>query len=112
MARIAIAEPSTALRQLLAQVVTDLGHEPVHLAGGERRCEIDLLLVEPDWPQARRLAECFRRHQPGLPIACISNRSTSPWAEALGIAGYLVKPFSLRELEALIGASLAGSAPG
>ena len=85
MARILIAEPTPALHQLLEQVVTDVGHEPVDAAGACEKLACDALILEPDWPGARRLAECLRHTAPTLPSSIVSlhaDRWTAPFWEA------------------------------
>ena len=106
MARILIAEPTPALHQLLEQVVTDVGHEPVDAAGACEKLACDALILEPDWPGARRLAECLRHTVPTLPVVCVSKRSSSSWATEFGVDAYLVKPFALQDLEEAIVASV------
>jgi DNA-binding response OmpR family regulator len=106
VARILIAEPTPALHQLLEQVVTDVGHEPVDATGVCEQLVCDALILEPDWPGARRLAECLRHTVPTLPVVCVSKRSTSSWATEFGVDAYLVKPFTLQDLEEAIAASV------
>jgi hypothetical protein len=95
MARIAIAEPDTQVRQLYAEIVTELGHEPVAAP------PCDLLLLEPAWDDARRQAEILRAAQPDLPIVCVSSRRPNEWTDEL-CGEFLRKPHSLDDLRRAI----------
>lgn len=110
MARILISEPREDVRQLLARMLTRLGHEPivVTMPAPEQLLSADLLVVEPAAPIGAVLAQAASVADPSLPLICAS--VTVPAAELtdLGVvfAASLVKPFTAEQLDAAIGRSL------
>jgi DNA-binding NtrC family response regulator len=105
VARILIAEPDRSLRQLLAHMVTEFGHEPA----GPESSDCDVLIVEPAWEQGRRLAERLRAGVPGLPIICVSHASPSSWRDEVAPIAFLAKPFTLADLERAVADAVAQS---
>jgi CheY-like chemotaxis protein len=101
VARVLIVEPSSEVRALLAHVVSDLGHEPIP-AQEPTAAEIasaDVSLVEPASPQALATAQELRERRPDLPLVCVSIHPKTPEVTALKPDAYLVKPFSLGQVE-------------
>ena len=106
MARILIFEPHADISALLELVVRRLGHEPVVVEdvfadiGG-----IDAAVIEPGdgngVPLARRL------YDQATPVIFTSIFPADPELLALAPVSYLVKPFSLFELEAALNAALS-----
>jgi CheY-like chemotaxis protein len=95
MARICVNEPNPETRDLLALLVTRLGHDVV-----ER--DADVVLVEPveDGPGAVGLA---RRANPRARIVvCSIALHDRDELGALRADGFLLKPFGLAELRAAI----------
>lgn len=108
MAKILIVEPSEEIAELLSVIVRRLGHEPaVHVTGRELP-DADAALVEPAYPWTLELAETLRKREAALPIVCLSIYPASEAVLALEPAAYLLKPFTLGELEAAIADALAG----
>ena len=107
MARILIIEPHAEVRDLLARVVTRMGHEPVPSTGrGEDDLSgIDVVLLEPAaWEGvdvARAAKSC------GATIVGVSIFPASEEVGELQPVAYLLKPFSLAELEQAIAAAVA-----
>jgi len=97
MATILVSEPYAEVRELLAHVIEAMGCEaPTSpLADADA---IDLLLVEPGWPEGLALARSLRAARPGLPIVCLSIYPRELETDLLYPAAYLVKPFSVAEL--------------
>ena len=67
---------------------------------------IDLLLVEPGWPEGIDLARRMRDARPDLPIVCLSIYPRE-LERLLFPAAYLVKPFSVAELQGALRNALA-----
>ncbi|MGH3022134.1 MAG: hypothetical protein ACRDNI_00630 [Gaiellaceae bacterium] len=102
MARILVFEPNPEVRALLAHVVTRLGHEPVYAEDGPGDFlpdDADVLLIEPADRRALSVAQMLRLRHGGLPIVCTSIFPATPESQELRPVAYLVKPFSLVELE-------------
>jgi CheY-like chemotaxis protein len=105
MALVAIAEPHDEIRELVARVVSALGHECVDArddaSSGERRA--DVLVFEPSHDEAFQLALRLRREQPGMPLIMISVFAPTKETRALNPVAFLSKPFSLMDVENAIG---------
>lgn len=102
MARILVCEPNPEVRALLAHVVARLGHEPVQAEDGPGDVltdDADVLLIEPAYQRALSMAEMLRARQGELPIVCASIFPPTPEWQELKPVAYLVKPFSLADLE-------------
>lgn len=106
MARIHIIEPTDEIAQLIAHVVTGLGHEPV-FGLPVRADAIDALVVEPGSPSTLEAARAARAERRDLPIVVTSIYPTSPETLALDPSAYIVKPFRLAHLEQAITAAIA-----
>jgi DNA-binding response OmpR family regulator len=107
MATILISEPCPDLRVLLEAVVRRAGHEPV---GQGELTEDDtpaVMILEPASGHGLAAAARLRRRLGNLPIICASILPPSAETRALEPAAYLMKPFSLRELDAAITYALA-----
>ena len=112
MARILILEPHPELRELFSLVTRRLGHEPVVPNGRppEEYTDLDVVLVEPAGQRGLAVAELLRERSPETRVVCASVLPASEAAGALDPVAYLVKPFSLAELEqALTAAAGAGA---
>jgi CheY-like chemotaxis protein len=102
MARILIAEPSAAVRQLLEHVITDLGHQAMTPAGLSRDLDCDVLLLEPAWPVGCALAWQLLARRSTLPIIFVGSTKHAKLAETLVAHTELAKPFALEDLERAI----------
>jgi CheY-like chemotaxis protein len=102
MARILIAEPSAAVRQLLEHVITDLGHQAMSPAGLSRDLDCDVLLLEPAWPHGCELARQLLARKSTLPIVFVGSTKHTRLAETLGAHAEIAKPFALEDLERAI----------
>ena len=108
MPRVLIAEPSPPVRELLATIVRMRGYEAVELLPGEAPpADVDLVLLEPLWPEGRRAVEALGACGEDVPVVCVSVCERSRATEVACTAGYLVKPFGVRELERAITRVLA-----
>lgn len=112
MARILIAHPAASIRQLLEQVVEELGHEAGTSADAPSALACDVLVLDPGWPDAYRLALKLRARRPGLPIVCVSSRSPSAFAAQLPSSAFLVLPVALEELEQALRDAVAEAEAG
>ena len=99
VARILIAHPSASIRQLLEQLVAELGHEAGTSTDAPGALACDVLVLDPAWPDAYRLALKLRARRPALPVVCVSSRSPSAFAAQLPSSAFLVLPVALGELE-------------
>jgi DNA-binding NtrC family response regulator len=112
MARILIAHPAASIRQLLEQVVEELGHEAGTSPDAPGALACDVLVLDPDWPDACRLALKLRARRPGLPVVCVSSRSRSAFAGQLPCSAFLVLPVALAELERALRDAVAEAGAG
>ena len=110
MAKILIIEPHAEVRELLARVVTRLGHEAVETVDGDRGASgIDAALVEP---AARGSLELLRElYWARIPIVCVSIYPATADVLSLGPVEYLLKPFALTALERAVDAATTSRAP-
>jgi DNA-binding response OmpR family regulator len=72
--------------------------------------DADVLLVEPGDARAFELARRLREARPDLPVVCVSIYPAGPETAALSPTAYLVKPFSVGELQRVLAAALNGHA--
>jgi CheY-like chemotaxis protein len=98
VARILIVESHAEVRELLERVIGRLGHEAVPAQPGELDLSaIDACVLEPAVSAgdetARALAEA------AIPTVCVSIWPPSAELRELEPAAYLLKPFSLGDLE-------------
>jgi hypothetical protein len=108
VARILIADPTPELVHLFSQVVRRLGHEPLVPGDEVGDHDADLFLFEPGSEDAVATAETLRRTSPDIPLVCVSIFPPGERSRALAPAAYLVKPFSLSALEAVLTNVLGG----
>jgi CheY-like chemotaxis protein len=104
MATILILEPAKDVRELVAFVARSLGHEPLFSASWMRESppEVDAVVLEPAWEWGLALARSLRERDSRLPFVCISiypARALGPDVSARSARRYLLKPFSVAELE-------------
>ena len=110
MARILIIEPHPEVRDLLVRAVGRLGHESIVDADVSSPAAVDVVLLEPADPVALRVASAMRKAC-GTATVCVSIYPPSSEAAALEPVAYLLKPFTLRELEHALAAALATAEP-
>src|SRR3954464_1909780 len=116
MTRVLIVEDDNVVAKAMAQHLDAAGYDPLVVGRGELGlarprydspdvCVLDLMLPELDgW----RLIETARAEGIGTPIVVVSARGTEHdrvHALEIGADDYLVKPFSMRELVARVGAA-------
>jgi CheY-like chemotaxis protein len=106
MAAILISEPHLEVRELLARVIEAMGAEPLVDAPASAHA-VDLLLIEPGSEAALELARRLRAERPDLPIVCVSIYPPQLESDLLCPAAYLVKPFSVAELQGVLRNALA-----
>ena len=108
MARVAIGEPYAEVRELLVRVVESAGWQAV--VEPDDAVGADLVLVEPGDARSFELARRLRETRPELPVVCVSIYPAGPETDALSPTAYLVKPFSVGELQRVLAAALNGHA--
>jgi two-component system alkaline phosphatase synthesis response regulator PhoP len=116
VAKVLIIEDDDVIAQGMARHLGSSGFDPLTVANGEAGlarlrferpdvCVLDLMLPGTDgW----KLIESARNEGIGTPIVVVSARGTEHdrvHALELGADDYLVKPFSMRELVARVGAA-------
>jgi len=94
--------PAASIRQLLEQVVEGLGHEAATSPDIPSALGCDVLVLDPGWPDAYRLALKLRARRPELPVVCVSSRSPWTFAAQLRSSAFLVLPVGLDELESAL----------
>jgi CheY-like chemotaxis protein len=109
MARILIVEPHVEVRELLERVVRRLGSEPVRPSPDLVLREIDAAVVEPAGPRGEEAVRAL--HEAGVPTVYVSIYPPTPEIREYRPLAYLLKPFSLAELEEAILAATAASPP-
>src|SRR5215218_6606004 len=116
MAKVLIVEDDEVIAEGMARHLSSAGFETVRVANGSQGlarlrferpvvCIVDLMLPGTDgW----RLIESAREEGIGTPIVVVSARGTEHdrvHALEIGADDYLVKPFSMKELVARVGAA-------
>jgi DNA-binding response OmpR family regulator len=110
MARILIFEPHPDIRALLELVIRRLGHEPTLFEEGvSDPAAVEAAVIEPGEGVGMPLARELRRRD--RPVIFASIFPADQELLALEPAAYLVKPFSLSELESALGRALARLVP-
>lgn len=97
VARILILEPHSEVRDLMAYVVEDAGHEVV--LDQEGAAPADAMLLEPTSPFVRRVARRVLAERPQTTVVCVSIGPPSTVSSSLRPAVHVLKPFSLGELK-------------
>jgi CheY-like chemotaxis protein len=111
MAIVLIAERDGDLRRLYAAVVRGMGHEAAFAVDLGQPGRADVLLVEPAQSECLEVAEWLRQQRPELPIVCASIHDATPEATFLAPSSYLLKPFSLLQLNEALEAAIDQAAP-
>jgi CheY-like chemotaxis protein len=101
MPTVLISEPHLEVRELLARVVEAIGFEAL-LDVPEQTDAIDVLLIEPGSEQALARARRIRADRPELPIVCVSIYPPQLESDLLAPEAYLIKPFSVAELQGVL----------
>jgi two-component system chemotaxis response regulator CheY len=115
--KVIVVDDSLVMRKIIAGVVKELGHEPLHAANGqhlldileERAEEIGLILLDWNMPGLDGMEILKRmRERSGyntIPVFMVSTESEdAKMEEAIntGAKDYLAKPFTTKELAAKI----------
>lgn len=66
--------------------------------------------IEPGDASSFELARRARERRPGLPLVCVSIYPPGPETEPLSPSAYLLKPFSVAELQRVLADALDGHA--
>lgn len=97
--RVLILEPHPDVRDLIERVVRRSGHDPI-IGTPDTELEVDAAVIEPGAELG--LATARRLKEQGTRIIFVSIFSAEEGALQLAPTAYLVKPFSLRALEAAL----------
>jgi hypothetical protein len=99
------------VRELLQHVVIRLGHEPVYEDGTPNGSlgDVDVILLEPAHRPGLAAAKIVRLRDESIPVVCASIEPPDGSLAALKPVAYLLKPFSLPELEHALTKALAQS---
>jgi CheY-like chemotaxis protein len=118
MPRILLIDDDEAVRRLLAEVLTSVGHDVTFANDGHqavssfRAAPADLVVTDLTMPihDGIEVITTFKREFPDTPIIAMSGESTkSPKplaARKLGAVAVLEKPFSISEFLGVIGNAL------
>lgn len=109
VATILIIEPDATAHQLLADFVSELGHDvagPEDTASGAGP---DLVLLEPADEGSLALAQAMRADDRHVPIVCVSSEDPTDEVRELGPSAFLRKPFRGRLLEWAIDEALVAA---
>jgi DNA-binding NtrC family response regulator len=110
VSHVLIEETHEDVRKLLEVILERLGHESVALNHQRpHAAEIDLLIVEPTSARASELVRALRRERPDLPIVAVSIAPRAGEWNQFELSGYLMKPFSVSEIEELISKCISQS---
>src|SRR5437588_4633880 len=110
--RVVVADDDGAIRELVTEGLIEAGYLVDVAADGEealRRIEQhvpDVLLLDMRMPRLSgwEVAHALRERAVRVPIVVMTSAiSARGWAEEIGAAGYLGKPFDLDDLIAVIG---------
>ncbi|SDR81734.1 response regulator [Opitutus sp. GAS368] len=117
MARLLLIDDDELLREVLAEVLTSVGHTVTQAADGRSALAhpgIELVITDLVMPGCEGLETiaALRQKRPGLPIIAISGASTNSqiylkMAAQLGAHRALSKPFEFAELLRLVDELLA-----
>lgn len=97
VAKVLVLEPSADVRDLFVLLLGRLGHETTVSEDG-----VDVVVVENADPDAFDTALDLRKRRPELPVVCASIEPRTPNVDPLEPAAYLVKPFSISQLDAAL----------
>jgi hypothetical protein len=106
VARVLICEPHPEVRELLSRIVVRLGHDPV-LDDAELG-PVDAILLEPAHAPSVERAGAFKAVDEQIPVVCASIDLPNAGTRRLSPISYLVKPFSLPDVEHALSEALAG----
>lgn len=125
MALILVVDDEPDLLTLLGDQIAALGHDVVTARDGaeglrqasDRRPDViltDVIMPDMDGPQMleRLRARPETRDIPVIALTALTDRRTRNRLGALGVKGFLVKPYSMRDLAELIRSALSPSAWG
>lgn len=105
MKTILVCERNLEVRELLVHVIAAMGCEAV--LSEPPAGDVDLLLIEPGDGDALELAGRLRAAHPELPIVCVSIYPPQLESDLLSPLAYLLKPFSVAELQGVLRNALA-----
>jgi DNA-binding response OmpR family regulator len=99
VASILIIEPDSVAHKLLAEFVSDLGHQVMGPEDTASGAGPDLVLLEPADEGSLALAQTLRARHARLPIVCVSSEHPTEAVDELQPSAFLAKPFRGRLLE-------------
>jgi CheY-like chemotaxis protein len=103
-----IYEPEPDLRLFVADAVRELGHVAL-LAGPRAPAAPDVVLVAVG-AGMRSVVARVREAHPALPVICAGTMPADVEADAVGSVAYLIKPFTLQDLDRALDKALASGA--
>src|SRR5436309_9853095 len=121
MAAVLVIDDEPVVRELIAEILADAGHDVVVAAGAEeallRLAELDVQIVVSDIVMpgltGLELLDEMRCRRPSLPVVLVTGAGTHAMltdALARGASGLVMKPFSHAELQGAVTTALARAA--
>ncbi|MGH3057642.1 MAG: hypothetical protein ACRDPP_05320 [Gaiellaceae bacterium] len=107
MARILVAEPDPDVLALVERSLAAWGHEAVRYRAGSALPDVDLMVFEPQMgARVVGLAEVLAARTPPVELVIVSIDPSELALHALRPVAYVLKPFSLAELEVAVAAAV------
>jgi CheY-like chemotaxis protein len=107
VARVLVADPDPDVLALVERAVASWGHETHRYRPGEDPPRPDVMLFEPEMgPGVLDLARRLAAAEPPVPLVVVSIHPPELAVHQLRPAAYLLKPFSLAQLEGALAKAL------
>ncbi len=117
--RVLVVDDMTSIRQIISALLKSLGHESIEASSGAmalslvQASKFDLVLSDWNMPgmTGSEVVAAIRQIDQAIPIVMVTaeaNRNRIMEMQALGVNGYLLKPFSQQALIAVVKKTLAG----
>ena len=121
--RILVIDDEVVVKELLARVLGGAGHEVTAVSDGEEalrelaRSRFDLLIIDKNLPgiSGLEVMRMVRDHQPHLRAILVTaypTRESEQEAKDLGVHAYVVKPFGIVSMVALVDEAIRAGREG
>ena len=100
MARVLVAEPDPDVLAFIERAVAGWGHDPVRFRRDAELADVDVMILEPGMgARVLAAAQVLASRRPPVPLVVASIYPAEPGMHELRPVAYLLKPFSLGQLE-------------